>query len=178
MQYLVTLHDEDVFLKPEFVAPTDYKKRVTVKAIVRNKNGQFAFVTNPIHGFYLLAGGGAESENLEEEIKRECAEETGYEVGVVKEVGRIHEFRNRDANEYETICFLVKAKQKTSGDLRTEDEKKNELSVVWFDGEEARNILDEQVAKVKRGEVGFYNTAFNILRDQIFFAEHLKQKYG
>lgn len=178
MQYLATLRDGNIFSKTEYSTPAYYEKRITVKAIVKNKEGQFAFVTNPVHNFFLLAGGGAESKNLEEEIKRECVEEIRHEVRVLREVGRIHEFRNRDTKEYETVCFLVEAVQETSEDLRTEDEKKNELSVVWLNAERAKNILDEQAMKVREGKVGFYNTAFNILRDQIFFTEYLKQRDG
>jgi len=176
MHYLATLHDKDIFSQSAHEAPIRYEKRVTVKAVVRNERGQFCFVTNPIHGYYLLAGGGAESEDLTQEIKRECIEEVRYEVEVVREIGRIHEFRDRDAKEYETICFLVETKKEIYGDLRTEDEKKNDLSVVWLNSEDAQKILKEQVLKVKNGEVGFYNTAFNIVRDQLFFAEIFRQK--
>ena len=173
---LASIQDKDIFVTPEFVAPLSYEKRVTVKAIVRNEKGQFAFVTNPIHKFYLLAGGGAESEDLEKEIQRECMEEVRYEVDVVREIGRIHEFRNRSAKEYESICFLTESKKEVSEDLRTEDEKKNELAVVWFNPKEAQKVLAEQVELVKQGKVGFYNTAFNIVRDQLFFEEFLQKE--
>src|SRR3989344_1733015 len=79
-------------------------------------------------------------------------------------------------DHYETICFLVEAKKDTYGDLRTEDEKKNDLSVIWLEGETARKILREQVDKVRKGEIKFYNTAFNIVRDQIFFEEIFKDR--
>lgn len=176
MHYLATLCDKDVFPQLVHSAPSHYEKRVTVKAVARNEKGQFGFVTNPVHGFYLLAGGGAESQDLMMEIKRECVEEIGYEVDVVRGIGRIHEFRDRDAKEYETICFLVGINKKIGKDLRTEDEKNNGLSVVWLESEDAQKILKEQVVKVERGEVGFYNTAFNIMRDQLFFAEFFKKE--
>ncbi|MFA6077634.1 MAG: NUDIX domain-containing protein [Candidatus Paceibacterota bacterium] len=169
MNYLATLHDKDIFPQPINKIPDYYEKRVTVKAIAKNKKGQFAFVTNPIHKFCLLAGGGVENTNLEAEIKRECLEELRYEVDVVDIVGKIHEFRNRDAKEYETTCFLVETKNEINEDLRTDDEKKNDLFVVWLDGEEAKKILEEQIVKVKNGEMVFYNTAFNAVRDKIFF---------
>jgi len=174
MQYLATLRDKDIFLNPEFSTPTRYKKRITVKAVVRNEIGQFAFVTNSVHKRYLLAGGGAGNGDLEGEVKRECIEEIGYEVSIVREIGRIHEFRNKDCQEYETVCFLAKSKNKIYLDTRTEDEKKNNLTVVWLSDEEARIILDKQVKMVEEGKVGFYNTAFNIVRDQIFFIEFLR----
>ncbi len=174
VKYITTLEDKDIFKNPEFETPESFEKRVTVKAIVQNGEGKFGFVTNPVHNFYLLAGGGAESEDLEKEVIRECDEEVNFEVEVIKEVGRIHEFRNRSKKEYETVCFLVKTIKKANEDTRTEDEKKNELNVVWFDKDEILKILEEQEQKVKNGEVEFYNTAFNIIRDKAFFEEYLK----
>ncbi|MBU1557819.1 NUDIX domain-containing protein [Patescibacteria group bacterium] len=174
MNYITTLKDKDIFKEPGFETPESFEKRVTVKAIVQNDEGKFGFVTNPVHNFFLLAGGGAESEDLGKEIIRECDEEINFEVEVIKETGRIQEFRNRSKKEYETVCFLVKTIKETNEDTRTEDEKKNELNVVWFEKDEILKILKEQEEKVKNGEVEFYNTAFNIIRDKIFFEEYLK----
>lgn len=174
MNYLATLRHKDIFPQPIDILPTKYEKRVTVKAIVKDKMGKYGFVTSSRHGFYLLAGGGAENEDLTEEIKRECAEELGHEIEIIKEVGRIREFRDRDAKEYETTCFLAETRKKTNEDLRTEDEKRNNLSVVWLECDNARKILEEQAEKVRMGEVEFYNIAFNIIRDQIFFEEVMK----
>ncbi len=175
MQYIKTLKDEDIFKNPEFETPESFEKRITVKAIVQNDEGKFGFITNPVHNFFLLAGGGAESNDLEKEVTRECDEEINFEVEVIKEIGRIHEFRNRSKKEYETVCFLVKTLKATIEDTRTEDEKKNELNVVWFEKDEILKILENQEEKVKNGEVEFYNTAFNIIRDKAFFEEYLKE---
>ena len=176
MEYLRTIADKDIFESPEFEKPDVFKKRTTVKAVVLNNKGRFGFVTNPVHGFCLLAGGGAESGNLEKEIKRECDEEINFEVEVLGEVGRVHEYRNRDAVEYETVCFVVKTIKESGKDMRTEEEKENGLCTVWLDEDEAVNVLEKQAAKVKAGEVGFYNTAFNTIRDDLFFRTYLKNQ--
>ncbi len=173
MEYLKTITDEDIFENPKFEKPDVFEKRTTVKAVVINDEGKFGFVTTFVNGFYLLAGGGAEGGNLEEEIKRECDEEINFEIEVLREVGRIHEYRNRNAKEYETVCFIARTMKELPEDTRTEDEKKKDLHVVWIGKNEAINILKEQVEKVKRGEVEFYNTAFNIVRDELFFNEYL-----
>jgi len=176
MNYLKTITDDDIFENPEFEKPDIFGKRPTVKAVVVNDEGKFGFVTNPVHGFYLLAGGGAESDDLEKEIERECDEEINFEVEVLEEIGRIHEFRNRNAEESETVCFAVKTIKESPEDARTEDEKENGLSVVWLDKDKAIDVLTKQVEKVKNGEVGFYNTAFNIVRDDLFFNKYVTQE--
>jgi ADP-ribose pyrophosphatase YjhB (NUDIX family) len=176
MGYLATLRDKDIFPFRENQPRESYEKRVTVKAIVTNDKGELCFIANAVHGFYFLAGGGAEGDDLQEEIKRECIEEIQYEIEVVREIGRIHEFRDREAKEYETVCFFVKTKKKISEDLRTEDEKKNNLSSIWMNLDVAQKILEEQVIKVKTGKVNFYNIAFNIVRDQLFLQSFLGKK--
>jgi ADP-ribose pyrophosphatase YjhB (NUDIX family) len=175
MKYIKTIRDEDVFENPKFMEPEIFKKRITVKAVVINDEGKFGFVTSPRHGFYLLAGGGAESDNLEKEIKRECGEEMNFEVNVLGEVGRVYEYRNRDAREGETICFAVKTIKELSEDTRTEDEKENDLQVVWFNKDESIKILHQQVEKIKNEKIKFYNTSFNIVRDDLLFSEYIIQ---
>lgn len=177
MEYLFTLQDQDIFSKPKFPeSKRGYKKRVTVKAVAINGEGKYGFVTNPVHGYVLLAGGGAESEELSSEIIRECREELRYEVEVLNKIGIAHEFRNRNSTEYETICFLVKTKGRLEEDLRTEDEKKNNLQVVWLSDEEALFILKKQKEKLETEGIEFYNTSFNIVRDFMFFEEYLNNK--
>lgn len=162
------LKDIDVFEKPEHETPDRFEDRQTVKVVIKNDKGEIAFVTNPIHKLFLLPGGGAESNDLKEEAVRESLEEANYYVEIIKELGKIEEFRNRNAKHYITTCFLAKAIKENDKDLRTEEEIKNGLNVQWLTSESARKVLDEQIKKVKRGEVKFYNTAFNIIRDSYF----------
>lgn len=173
MDYLRTLTDTDIFANPTFKRPDVFEQRVTVKAVVQNLEGKYGLVTNTVHGLYLLPGGGAESVNLKDEIKRECVEEIGFEVEVLREIGRVHEYRNRDAKEYITTCYMVRATQEVFADARTEDEKNNGLHVEWFNCDEVAQVLLKQVEDVRRGEVKYYNTAFNILRDALFFQTYL-----
>jgi len=176
MKKINSIRDIDIFLKPKFLDLLEYNKRVTVKAIVQNSKGEFAFVTNSIHKFVLLPGGGTETKKLKKEINRECEEEISYSIKNIKKLFTIKEFRNRNAKEYETVCFYGRIDKKISKDFRTEEEKKNGLKVLWLNKEKALNILHKQVKKLKKGEVKFYNIAFNILRDYKFFKEYIKEK--
>lgn len=171
-QYLKILKDSDVFPSNKIEQPKEYTERQTVKAIVFNEKGEIALVTNPVHNMYLLPGGGAESNNLESEMVRECREEINQEVEITGIVGKIKEFRDKDAKEYITTCFTAKAIRQVEDDARTEDEIKNGLNVVWVDKEKVMNIFEMQYKKVSNGEVNFYNTAFNIVRDFEFLKEY------
>jgi len=168
MEKIKILKDSDIFKNPKYQEPKSYEERQTVKVIIKNKKGEIALITNPVHKFFLLPGGGADSDDLEKEVEREALEEINYYIGGIKEIGKIEEFRNRDAKHYITTGFVANTVREGNKDLRTEEEKKNGLEVHWFEYDEALGILSEQVKKVEQGEVKFYNTAFNIVRDYYF----------
>ncbi|MFA6258047.1 MAG: NUDIX domain-containing protein [Candidatus Paceibacterota bacterium] len=171
-KYLKILYNSDIFPKSEIKKPKKYEKRETVKAIVLNRKGEIALVTNPIHNLFSLPGGGAESVNLEIEIIRECLEETNQEVKIIGMVGKTKEFRDKYKKEFTTTCFVAKAVKKFKKDSRTEEEIKNGLRVVWVNKKKLINIFNTQNKKVKAGKINFYNTAFNIVRDGIFIKEY------
>ncbi len=122
----------------------------------------------------MLAGGGAENNNLENEINRECQEEIFYFIKNIKRLYEIQEFRNRSVKEYQTVCFYGEIDKKVEEDNRTESEKENGLEIVWLEKDEILKIMKEQVEQVERNEVKFYNTAFNIVRDYEFWLIFLK----
>ena len=162
---LKTLRDSDVFEKPEYDTPEEYQDRHTVKIIIKNQEGEIALVTNPIHKLFLLAGGGAESDDLKSEAIREALEETSYHIEILETFAEMEEFRNREAKHYLTTCFIAKAVERNNEDLRTEEEKKNGLKVKWFSLDEGKKLMHEQAERVKKNEIKFYNTAFNVMRD-------------
>ena len=166
--YLTTIYSKDILPNTDIPTPNSYEKRQTVKVIVENQDGEIALVTNPVHGLFLLPGGGAESEDLRAEAKRECLEEINWEIEIASEIGKTRELRDRNAKDYTTTCFTAKAVKEVEGDFRTEDEKANGLNVVWVTREKLKEIFIIQAEKVKNGEVEFYNTAFNVVREKIF----------
>jgi hypothetical protein len=172
------LRDNDIFSYPEFPNPEQYLKRLTVKAIAVREDGQYGFVTNPAHKCVLLAGGGAETDDLEKEITRECVEELGREVKSVHRIATAVEYRNRDKIQYQTVCFLVEVLGEVGKDTRTDEEKQNGLTEVWLSAGAVSDVLAKQMQRVKSGDVTFYNTAFNVVRDQKFWNIYREQVEG
>ncbi len=165
------LRDSDVFKNPEHETPKEWENRQTVKIIIQNDKSEIALITNPVHKLFLLPGGGAESDNLEDEAIRESLEETNYHVEIIDEIGKVDELRNRNAKHYSTTCFSAKVIKEGSKDLRTEEEKENDLEVKWFRLNDALKIMSGQVERVEKGEINFYNTAFNVVRDYNFLSK-------
>lgn len=170
------LKDKDVFANPEHPEPDKWKERQTVKIIIENDKGEIALVTNPFHKMFLLPGGGAESNDLEKEAEREALEETRCFVAIKEKIANLEEFRNRNAKHYSTTCFSAKVAKESKKDLRTEKEKQNGLETRWFSREEVLQIMEKQLEKVKKGEIGFYNTAFDAVRDYNFLNHFNFQK--
>jgi 8-oxo-dGTP pyrophosphatase MutT (NUDIX family) len=133
MDNITTLSDSDIFPKKEIPYVSEWKERKTVKILLLNDRDELAFVTNPIHGFYLLPGGGIEKgEDTFSAADRECQEEVGYSTINPRILGYIKEWRARDGIQYNTVCVIATVGVKIDIDLRTEDEKKTVLSRIGF----------------------------------------------
>ncbi|MFA5000748.1 MAG: NUDIX hydrolase [Candidatus Paceibacterota bacterium] len=178
MNPLAIFKEKDVFPNKE-ASENDitFSDRLTGKAVVFDDEGKVALVGNKVNSFYLLPGGGIdENESIENGIKRECLEEVGCLVDLLDMVGVIEDFRDRDKTHCINHCYtarLIGGK----GELKlTEEEKKNGLHVIWIPLDEAISILEKEVEQLKRGEVTFYNTSFNILRDDLFLKEVFRTK--
>lgn len=169
------LEDKDIFPTPQYVRPPTFTIRNTVKAIVLNTEGKVGLVTNDVHTLCLLPGGGAEHDDLKEEVRRECIEELRCDVRGITVLGLINEYRYRDAEEYHTTCFVAEAfAVSDTEDRRTANERKHNLHPVWVSTSEAQTILEEQSERAKNGTIPYYNSAFNAVRDHLFFNEYLR----
>ncbi len=176
MTHLKTISDKDVFPAKEIAEVTEWVPRKTVKVIIKNSAGNIALVTNPIHNCFLLPGGGIDAgEEVFAAADRESREEARYSIKPLDMIGTIEEFRSRDKKHYETYGVFAEALNEITEDLRTDEEKKNQLSVVWVSRDEAEKKFNEQEELLYAGKIDFYNTAFNIVRDHIFFKEAVKR---
>lgn len=173
MKKLTTFKQKDVFPdKEDDWTDIDFEDRQTGKAIVFDEDVNLALVGTKVNSFYLLPGGGIDKgESVEEGIIRECLEEIGCNVVLQNEIGVIDDYRNRDKKHCINYCYVAKLVGE-KGDLTlTEEEQKNGLHVIWVPLAKAISILEKEVDQLTRGEVSFYNTGFNILRDYRFLKE-------
>lgn len=178
MKSLAIFNQKDVFPeqddnKQDIV----FEDRPTGKAIVFDNENKIALVGNKVNSYYLLPGGGIdEDESIEDGITRECKEEIGCDVTLLNNLGIIEDYRNRDKKHCINHCHTAKLIGE-KGELKlTEEEEKNGLHVIWVPLDEAIEILEKEVELLKKGEIKFYNTGYNILRDHLFLKE-LKKNY-
>ncbi len=173
MKNLGTHTQSDIFPKErDDKEKISFEDRATGKAIVFDDENNIALVGTKVNNFYLLPGGGIDKdESIEHGIARECFEEIGCNVELMKAIGVIDDYRNRDKKHCINYCYTAKLVGVKGKLTLTEDEVKNGLHAAWVPLDEAMVILKKEVDQLKRGEVKFYNTGFNILRDYIFLKE-------
>jgi len=177
MEYLTTISDKDIFPNKNTNQVTKWNLRKTVKVIIKSNEGKIALVTNPIHNCFLLPGGGIDQdEDIFTAADRESREEVMCSITNPQTFGKIEEYRARDGERYETHGIIAQCHEKISDDLRTGDEKKNHLTVVWLTPEEAEKKLIQQENLFREGKIDFYNTGFNIVRDHILFKTAKEKK--
>jgi len=173
MKLLATFRQKDIFPNQEDNwNEITFEDRLTGKAIVFDNRNHVALVGTKVSSFYLLPGGGIDKkESIETGIVRECLEEIGCKVKLEFNVGTIDDYRNRDKKHCINYCYTARLAGEKGELLLTEDEKKNGLHVIWMPFDKAIDVLEKEVEQLKRGEVAFYNTGYNILRDYRFLKE-------
>lgn len=176
MQLLGLFKENDIFPKSKHLdSEVFFEDRLTGKAIVIDNEKKIALVGNSINYLFTLPGGGVEkNESIEEGVIRECREEIGCEVSILSEVGIIEDYRNRDKKHCISYCYIAKIIGRKNQPRFTKEEIKNGMFVKWMNLEYAIEILEKELGQVKKGEINFYNTAFNIARDYFFLIEAKK----
>ena len=179
-ELLLVTRDQDIFPNAPDTPDTVWKERPTGKVVLFNEKGEIALIGNKVNDFFLLPGGGIEAdESIIDGIRRECQEETGCEIEIQDALGVTEDFRSRD-NKH-CISFGYSAKVISCGVSNlTENEIDTGAYVRWIPLPEAIESLALQEEKVRAGEVRFYNTCFNTIRDLLFIrrAQELKKKSG
>lgn len=167
-EFLLVLHDKDVFSNPLDARGVVWKDRLTGKVVLCNKENHIALIGNKVNNLFLLPGGGVEgSESVVDGTKRECREETGCEINILDMLGMTEDFRARDSRHCITHGYLARVSSYGTPAL-TDNEKDAGVHVSWISLDDAIDLFASQEKQVKAGKVSFYNTAFNILRDGLF----------
>lgn len=92
MKLILELKDEDIGMKSKRVK---MKKRLAARAVLF-KGNKIALLHVTKYKYHKLPGGGVEKdETIEAALYREMMEETGCQIEIIKEVGKVIEHRNR-----------------------------------------------------------------------------------
>jgi len=169
MKTIAIIHENDIYPEKDISQNIEYSDRVTGKVFVLDDKNNLALVGNNQNEFLQLPGGGIDaSENIIDGIIRECLEEIGCTVTIVREVARIDDFRPRDAKHCINYCYVAKVLGNKLIPKHTTDEAKIGMYTTWVSITEVTKIFQKQKRWLNAGKVSFYNTGFNIARDLLF----------
>jgi|SRR3989344_5742770 len=178
-EILMTTRDRDIFPNtPDVSDDVTRNERPTGKVVLFNEKDEIALIGNKVNNFFLLPGGGIEAdESILDGVRRECQEETGCEIEIQDALGVTEDFRSRDSKHCISFGYSAKVISYGTPSL-TENEADIGAYVKWFHLPEAIELLRLQEEKVRAGEVKFYNTCFNTIRDLLFIrrSQELRQK--
>ena len=164
----MTLRDKDIFPNTQDLSHVIWNDRLTGKVVLFNEEDKIALIGNKVNNFFLLPGGGIENnESILDGIKRECREETGCEIEICNALGMIEDFRSREGKHCISHGYSAKVISYGTPTL-TENEIDIGAHVKWLSLLEGIELFLLQEEKVRAGEVKFYNTCFNIIRDSLF----------
>lgn len=177
MQHLRTIHPQSIFPHTPVGTTARYADRTTCKAVVLDADNHIALVGNGKNDFFLLPGGGVnDGEEIHAAIIRECAEEIGCGIAILREVGYIDDYRPRDHRHCMTYCYVATVTGPKKEPAYSPDESQIGMYPMWVSLGDAHTILKKQEAAVLAGDVRFYNTAFDIVRDLIFLEAATAQR--
>lgn len=155
-------------INPENVSKEEVEKYATRKAaraIVFDENELVALLHVTNNKFYKLPGGGIEiSETREEALKRECLEEIGCNIEIVKEVGSIVEYRKKFKVKQTSYCYIAKLVGEKGVPNLEQDEIEDGFKTAWMP-------LKEAIIKIKESHPTVYEGPYMVARDFVLLQE-------
>ncbi|MES2224043.1 MAG: NUDIX domain-containing protein [Patescibacteria group bacterium] len=159
MKPLISLRDEDIFPK-DYIHKlgNDWQpgERIAVRCIVLDDQDNIALCGTK---YKLLPGGGVdEDESLEQAVIRECLEEIGCNVEIIKTIGITEEYRDVIKRHQITHCFVARLVGEKGTPQTTQDDEQD-MKVYWHSIDEALEIFDREITSIPFES---YNSCFNV----------------
>ncbi len=121
------------------------RHRRAVRGIVFDSDNNVALLHAKNEGYYGLPGGGVDSEETYEQgIVRECKEEVGCDVEIIKYIGTTFEYRKRNNLLNESWGYITKIIGEKGSPILVGDENEAEKNsvVIWVSLGEAIHLME------------------------------------
>lgn len=124
---------------------SDWRYRKAARAVVFDNKNKIGLLNVSKKNYYKLPGGGIEDgEDIKIALDRECEEELGIQVDVVREIGSIIEYRAQFKLHQTSYCFLANTTHDYEKDIPnfTDEEKSSGFEIIWVEPKEALRLLN------------------------------------
>ena len=152
--------------------------RTAARAIVINNEGKIAIFNKSNKNEYKLPSGGVEDgEDIKEALVRECLEETGCNVEIVKELCSIDEHRENHNFKQTSYIYIAKVVGEPGELHLTKKELDEGGRLLWVTPEEGYNLIKNCYNDLKGSAYeDLYCTRFVVLRDRKVLEYYLQNK--
>jgi len=158
-----------LLLNPEHATEGEfagYQVREAARAVVLDAAKNVALLRVANKNYYKLPGGGIEAgEDRIAALQRECLEEIGCNVDVVREVGSVVEHRKMFGIKQISYCYVAKVKGEKGTPALTPEEKAAGFQPVWLPYEEALRLMSTS------GAAGYEGKEYMVPRDTLLLRE-------
>lgn len=149
MQLLATLKAQNVESDAPHFDYASFKPRAAVRAIVFDED-KVALIHVKEHDYYMLPGGGIESQDPTTELQREILEELGCEIEVTGEIGSIEVYFDRWSKKQTDFCYTAKKVRHIADATPTDFEVEEGHSIVWAQNLDAAMQLIDSATPANR----------------------------
>jgi 8-oxo-dGTP pyrophosphatase MutT (NUDIX family) len=119
----------------------NFKVRKATRILIFNTQNKIALLYETVKNYYSLPGGQIENnETPLDSAKRECLEETGFEINNIKFIGVIREVLSVNEKLNDSYIFIATKTKEQFKLSPQEDSEKNSI-LVWATPEEAITLI-------------------------------------
>lgn len=158
-------------INPEGVNKADikgWKRRRASRAVVLDNKNKVGILYVSKENYYKLPGGGIKKgESIRSALGRECEEELGVNIKIVKEIGYIVELRDEFKLYQKSYCYLARVISYKKGPRFTKIEKQQKFKNLWIS-------INEAIELFNTNQITNYEGNFIRERDRVFLGHALK----
>jgi 8-oxo-dGTP diphosphatase len=171
MKQLAVIDDNSLFNSGLNIKKKKYRSRITARAAIFDQQNKLALVHNYKYDYYKLPGGGVKkNESLIAGLSRECWEETGCRISVVKAIGKIIEYRYKKSLKQESYGYIAKVVGKKSVPKFDVQENKEKFELLWV-----KNVA-QAIKLIQNSKKDLYEASFMTARELILLEQLKKMK--
>lgn len=160
MELIKEITDRDLGIESVAGDNIRYRLRRTARALIF-RGDKIAILNAKNLNLHKLPGGGIEgNESISEGLKREILEETGCEVGDIRELGMVIEYRDKFEMIQVSYVFVGDVKGDSKELVLTEKEKSEGFVLEWMSVGEVLDLMRDKDNPVK------YSGRFIVARDR------------